>query len=601
MVKEGKDDHLPTPTSSNNARSNKKGRYLLYAILVPCFVLGAFVSSRSNYPSFVEWGTKINQAVSRCHQNTDNAAGVCVQARVLYPQSSKNAEVWTEFGKLLETDAFKTLAIDKLSGLIQIPSESYDNMPPPGEDPRWETMGQVHDYLARAFPLIHKTLSLTKINTYGLLYEWTGTDSSLKPYILAAHQDVVPVNPETIGAWTYPPYSGFFDGINIWGRGATDDKASLAAIMLTLETLLEKGWTPARMVVLAFGFDEEASGLHGAGSLGKALEETYGQNAFEFIVDEGGGFDEAYGTVFAAPAVAEKGYIDVKIDVTSPGGHSSVPPPHTTIGYLSSLITEFEKNPYPIELTRGSVPHDTLLCAASYGQTIPRDLKHAILKSRHSDKAMRKVEELFVLSNIWYASLVGTTQAVDIISGGVKANALPESASAILNHRINTESSIKETTTRDGHTIADLVYSFNLTLNAFGEDLIPASAYASKAMGHVELSLAFNDEREPAPRTPTTGKHWEFLSGTIKATYNAHRGLEGEDNIIISPGMSTGNTGFTDTKYYWNLTRNIFRYNHNNGTSAGVHTVNENIALDHYLEMVRFFTTLIVNADEADF
>lgn len=88
---------------------------------------------------------------------------------------------------------------------------------------------------------------------------------------------------------------------------------------------------------------------------------------------------------------------------------------------------------------RGSVPYDTLLCAASYGETIPHDLKHAILKSRHSDKALRKVEELFVFSNILYSSLVGTTQAVDIISGGVKANALPESASAILNHRINTE------------------------------------------------------------------------------------------------------------------------------------------------------------------
>lgn len=81
-----------------------------------------------------------------------------------------------------------------------------------------------------------------------------------------------------------------------------------------------------------------------------------------------GGFIEAYGTVFAAPGVAEKGYIDVKIDVTSPGGHSSVPPAHTvcvfflvclsfliydqTIGYLASLITEFEKNPYPVKLVR---------------------------------------------------------------------------------------------------------------------------------------------------------------------------------------------------------------------------------------------------------
>ncbi len=34
----------------------------------------------------------------------------------------------------------------------------------------------------------HTTLKLTKVNTYGLLYEWEGTDASLKPLLLAAHQ-----------------------------------------------------------------------------------------------------------------------------------------------------------------------------------------------------------------------------------------------------------------------------------------------------------------------------------------------------------------------------------------------------------------------------
>ncbi|THU78960.1 hypothetical protein K435DRAFT_698985 [Dendrothele bispora CBS 962.96] len=32
----------------------------------------------------------------------------------------------------------------------------------------------------------------------------------------------------------------------------------------------------------------------------------------------------------------------------------------------------------------------------------------------------------------------GTTQALDLISGGVKTNALPERASAVINHQIST-------------------------------------------------------------------------------------------------------------------------------------------------------------------
>ncbi|KAJ3715986.1 carboxypeptidase S [Lentinula raphanica] len=557
-----------TPSTNSTHESNSITRYLTLALK---FLSGLFLGFiGANLVLF--FGRSVLQFGTKFELFTTDVvvAKVCPQTDALYPQNAKNTGTWTQFGDLLETDTFKTLAIDKLSGLIQIPSESYDNMPPPGEDPRWETMGQVHDYLAVAFPLIHSTLSLAKVNTYGLIYEWTGSDTSLKPYLLAAHQDVVPVNPETLDTWTYPPYSGFYDektGL-IWGRGASDDKASLAGIMLTLETLIEKGWTPTRTIVLAFGFDEEASGIHGAKTLGIALEEIYGRDGLAFIVDEGGGFKDVYGTIFATPGVAEKGHADIMVEVTSPGGHSSIPPVHTTIGYLASIITELENNPFPVELARNTVPHDTLLCYASHGRDIPRSLKHAIFKSTRSDAALRKVDDMFVLKDRWYSSLVGTTQAVDMVSGGVKANALPESAYAVVNHRINTLSSVNETAAHDTKTITTVARAFNLTLKAFGED------------------------------------PWEFLSGTIKATYEAHRELKGEENqsVVVSPGMSTGNT---DTKYYWNLTRHIFRYNHKNGAyggdiATGVHTVNENIPLDHYIEMIRFFSTLILNADEAE-
>jgi hypothetical protein len=40
----------------------------------------------------------------------------------------------------------------------------------------------------------HTTLNITKVNTYGLVYFWPGSDLSLKPIMFAAHQgEVVPV------------------------------------------------------------------------------------------------------------------------------------------------------------------------------------------------------------------------------------------------------------------------------------------------------------------------------------------------------------------------------------------------------------------------
>jgi len=74
---------------------------------------------------------------------------------------------------------------------------------------------------------------------------------------------------------------------------------------------------------------------------------------------------------------------------------------------------------------------------------------------------------------------------------------------------------------------------------------------------------------------------------------------------------------YTDTAFYWKLTRHILRYNHQEG-EHGIHTVNEcmlqfiifsswprvlisstDIIADNFVEMIRFFTTLILNVDES--
>lgn len=53
--------------------------------------------------------------------------------------------------------------------------------------------------------------------------------------------------------------------------------------------MIAQGFKPTRSFILAFGFDEEASGLQGAGALGAAMRSIYGEDLpFAFIVDEGG-------------------------------------------------------------------------------------------------------------------------------------------------------------------------------------------------------------------------------------------------------------------------------------------------------------------------
>src|SRR5258707_10776368 len=86
-------------------------------------------------------------------------------------------------------------------------------------------------YLADSFPKVHATLKHERVNGYGLLYEWTGSDSTLAPVVLLAHQDVVPIEGGTEQKWTQPPFAGVIANGYVWGRGAIDDKVAPGGVL----------------------------------------------------------------------------------------------------------------------------------------------------------------------------------------------------------------------------------------------------------------------------------------------------------------------------------------------------------------------------------
>lgn len=109
-----------------------------------------------------------------------------------------------------------------------------------------------------------------------------------------------------------------------------------------------------------------------------------------------------------------------------------------SIGMLASLLVAFESNPFPVHLARGTPVYSNIQCIASHAHSMDPKLRKLILSSATSDKALQQASELLT-EDVVMKSLIGTTQAIDIISGGVKTNALPEQAYAIVNHRIATD------------------------------------------------------------------------------------------------------------------------------------------------------------------
>ncbi|KAH9935922.1 carboxypeptidase S [Epithele typhae] len=523
------------------------------------------------------------------------AEGLCPQVDATYPL--KHADLDGTLMALYADETFQARAFEALAGAIQIPTESYDDLKPVGKDPRWETFGVLQEYLQITFPKVFQTLSFTTVNTYGIVLHWQGSDTSTRPVLMAGHQDVVPVEPTTVNDWKHPPYSGLFDGEWIWGRGTCDDKSDVIASLHAIDALIEQGFQPRRTFVWAYGFDEEASGMEGAGKLAEYLEETYGTHGFEMLLDEGGSYGTPYGegVIFATPALSEKGYLDVRVEVTTKGGHSSVPPAHTGIGMLSAMIVELEANPLETSLIRGGSPYNYTMCAAAHGPAYPPTVRRLALHAAEtgSDADLADLEDALLAAFPFYSAVLRTTQAVDLVAGGVKVNALPERVSAVVNHRIAEHASVAALQAHYVATLAAVAEAFDLTLDAFGTNV---SAGTGRG-GHVALSDAWGTALEPSPVTPMgKGAPYEVFAGTVKATIESSDRYEGS-SVVVAPLLTIGNT---DTRYYWNLTKHIVRYKHLHNQDAynGAHTVNEAVRAKGWIETIRFYTKFVLNWDE---
>ncbi|GAA5938633.1 M20 family metallopeptidase [Sporobolomyces koalae] len=466
------------------------------------------------------------------------------------------------------------MAVERFQGALRIPTESWDDMHiDPYQESRYDVFHDFHEYLAQAFPTVHSKLRIEKVAKYGLLITYPGKEDT-KPIVLMAHQDVVPVNNATAALWTHSPYAATQDADGwIWARGTTDCKNTLVAILAAFEKLALEGFEPARPIILSSGFDEEIGGRRSAPPLAKMLEDRYGRNGVGFIIDEGiSGVFDAFKQTFVVFAVAEKGFTNLKIEVHTPGGHSSVPlGTNTGIGILSKLVTTLEENAPQPNLDVGTPLLSFLSCAAEFG-TVERLLQLLV----RFPLSWGKLGKMLAKKHPLVKAFITTAQSVTLINGGIKMNALPEYTSANVNYRIDFLSSVNATLTHAATVLAPIVSSFNLTFDAFG---------TNPGVRENVVRLTTTDAIEPAPISPTHGEAWDFVAGTARQVF---------DNAIVGPSGMIANT---DTKFYWNTTENIYRFIPGRlALMKNPHTVDERIHVDAHLETIKFFYKLAQNS-----
>ncbi|KAA8900765.1 hypothetical protein TRICI_006144 [Trichomonascus ciferrii] len=514
---------------------------------------------------------------------------VCPQADRLVPQD--------QFGDIsrFNTAEYRDYSLSVYAGSVRVPTEVYDDMGPVDEDPRWNIFSNFREYLKGAFPLVYEEAKVERVAEHGLLFTLEGRDESLKPLLFMAHQDVVPVPEETIPRWTYPPFSGHFDGKYVWGRGSNDCKNDLIGILEALNALLEQGFEPRRTILASFGADEESGGYRTSRFLGKEILNRYGEDSILMIVDEGGAVEEIDGNLIANPSTGEKGNIELHVTINTKGGHASIPPDHTGIGIASEFIEMVESQPFEPVLTEKSPFFLTAQCMAKVDDSMPKQLRQDIFNMGHSCRANhRAIHELH--KNKMYRYLMQTSQAVDIIHAGVKINALPEEVNVFIDSRIGVESDSSEVKNKMNNHAKQLAEKYNLKVEAFGETICD---YTSEEENGGTLTIDTSSETlEPAPVTQTIGNPtWDLLAGTARHVLEDFLGNDGEP-VTVAPGIMTGNT---DTKHYWPLTRSIYRFNPTRRSMAfNEHSIDEHVDLDTHIEGVAFYYDLIRNVDQSD-
>ncbi|CAN5858182.1 M20 family peptidase [soil metagenome] len=441
-------------------------------------------------------------------------------------------------------------AVAHLSAAVRIPTVSPGN--PAAFDPA--PFAALRDFLSATYPLTHTHLQREVVLGHSLLYYWPGRNPALKPAVLLAHQDVVPVEEESLAKWTVPPFSGAVQDGYIWGRGTMDDKIGVIAILEAVERSLLEGFVPERSVYLAFGHDEEVGGK-GAAATAALLQSR--QVEAEFVLDEGQVVTTGLVPGMEAPVAligtAEKGFLTLELLVEEEGGHSSMPPKETAVSRLSRAIVRLSENPLPKRL---SPPVEGFI--RYLGPEMPF-LERVVFANAWLFKPI--ILRLYEQSPSGNA-LVRTTTAPTILRSGVKDNVLPTEARGAVNFRILPGSSIQEVMGHAQEVIDD---------------------------ERVRLSPKKSFLREPSPVSPTDVPAFSHLARSIREVY---------PGTVVAPTLVLAGT---DSYHYTGVSPNIYRFAPlilGPEDLSRIHGTDERIRVEDFRKSIHFYYRLLRNLQE---
>ena len=315
-------------------------------------------------------------------------------------------------------------AVELLQALVRIDTSS-----PPGN----ETLvaGYLKTLLDEA-DIGSKILALDP--TRGNLVARLTGNGSKRPILLMAHTDVVGVERSD---WTVDPFDGVIRDGYLYGRGASDDKGQLAA-MVQVMLMLHRSQVPlARDVILLAESGEEGTTEVGIDFM---VARHWDEIDAEFALNEGGRMSAPNGRVdTVSVATTEKvPWRGIKLVARGTAGHGSAPRLDNPIVHLAAAVAKVGAYQSPMRLNETTRAYLRRLATIS-----PPDVAYRY-RNLENPRLTETIQTELRESDIGTNSMLRTSISPNIITGGFRRNVIPAEAAAELDIRALPDEDLEE-------------------------------------------------------------------------------------------------------------------------------------------------------------
>jgi acetylornithine deacetylase/succinyl-diaminopimelate desuccinylase-like protein len=248
-----------------------------------------------------------------------------------------------------------------------------------------------------------------------------------RPVLFLAHLDVVSASRAD---WTYEPFvlterDGYY-----YGRGTTDDKQFAAIWAAAFIAARRARFVPDRDLILALTSGEEG-GIGDANGVTYLLSHHRALVDAEYVIngDAGGGSIKNGRNVAFGVQAAEKRYMDVSLEVTNRGGHSSLPVKDNAIYRLARALGRVDQLTFPIRLNDVTRAYFTQMAGIEGGAM--GAAMRALAGGTADSAAVARLTADPVPNGMMRTTCVAT-----MVTAGHAPNALPQRAKANVNCRL---------------------------------------------------------------------------------------------------------------------------------------------------------------------